>query len=92
MNWGKWTNLYRTDSLHWRLLCWEGRSLLMHMFQRFDRQGRIIFPERVGAVLSLAKYCELPENVVRVGLKELIDWEVLVVKDNCMRLAESCQP
>lgn len=66
-----YVRVYRRNTIAWRMLPWEARTTLLHLFRAVDRAGLLDVgeygPEGVAALL------ELPVEVVATGLAKLIE-------------------
>src|SRR6187399_1128707 len=76
-----YVRLYTRDTASWRLLGWEGQTVLMHMLRdRFDRAG--VFdcdghkPSRAVTAVT-----GLPQEVVERGLASLLTEKVWIEQD-----------
>ena len=83
MDWAneRWVKLYTRNSVEWELLAWQARALLPLLMRRCDASGVIDFPSRVGATRSIAKYLDVPEDVVAAGLDDLESSETIEIRD-----------
>lgn len=66
----RYVRVYTRDTVTWKLLDHEARSVLLHMIRKVDRAG-VIDVGRDG-VFGLAAILELPADFVRRGVQQLV--------------------
>lgn len=67
-----WVKVYTRDTTTWKLLPWQARTLLLHMFRKVDRSRGAIDVGDDG-IAGLAAMVDLPlEEVVEPGLEHLL--------------------
>jgi len=74
MDWSdeRYVRLYTRDTATWKLIRWEGQTVLMHLLRKVDRAGVFEFgPE--SAEEALVAMTGLPLEIVATGLRRLLD-------------------
>lgn len=80
MDWSneRYVRLYVRDTVNWKLLGWEGQTVLMHVLRKLDRAGAMdlsgVPPEQAIEALT-----DLPAEVISVGLPRLLEREVMLI-------------
>lgn len=80
----RWVKLYTRDTVAWGLLCWQARCLLPLLMRRCDAAGVIDFPARVGATRAIAKFLDVPEDLVGAALDDLESSETIELRDSSL--------
>lgn len=85
MNWTDepYVKVYLRDTPTWKLIGWEGRTVLLHLLRKVDRAGSVDFQDGVEGVALLL---ELPEDIAQRGLDALTRKGVLVKRDHVLLL------
>ena len=80
MDWSneRYVRIYTRDTLTWKILKWEGQTVLMHLSRRLDRAGVVDIGE-VSPVDAVVALTDLPFELVEVGLKRCLEREVFVL-------------
>ena len=83
MDWSneRYVRLYVRDTKTWKLLGWEGQTVLCLLARRFDRSG-LLDDVRDGEDVAIMIGYGFPESVAKIGLQRLLKREVF-------RLSES---
>jgi len=75
-----WVKLYTRDTTTWKLLSWQARTLLLHMFRKVNRAGEIDVGE--DGIEGLAALVDLPlEEVVEPGMEMLLKRGTVTKRD-----------
>lgn len=71
MNWSDeiYVRVYTRDTITWKLLGWEGRTVLVMLMRKVDRAGSL---ELEAGVEGLSALLELPEDITERGLASCI--------------------
>jgi hypothetical protein len=77
----EYVRLYTADTVTWEMLGWQGNALLPLALRKFDRSGVFEFGHH-GAVRALRAATKLPEEIVQVGLKALLDEQIWVMEED----------
>jgi hypothetical protein len=82
MDWSneRYVRLYVRDTTTWKLLGWQGQTVLMHLLRKLDRAGRLDF-EGCTAAEAVALHTGLPEEVVSKGWDAVTKRHVFVTDD-----------
>lgn len=75
MNWSdeRYVRLYTRKTAEWAALCWQAKALHGLLLMDSDRTGIIQVPPGPRRLRMLAGLVGLPEEVVQVGLADLLD-------------------
>jgi hypothetical protein len=81
MDWSNepYVRVYTRDTKTWLKLRWEGQTLLMMLFRKVDRAG--VLDDIDDPVDDLTLMTGLPVEVVEVGLRRLLEMEVVAIND-----------
>lgn len=74
----RYVKVFVRDTLTWKLLGWEGRSVLLMMMRKLDRAGCLDVGDDDPAE-AVAAIVDMPLEVVRPGLSRLFEREVFRV-------------
>lgn len=85
MDWSNenYVRVYVRNTTTWKLLGFEGQTVLLHVMRRLDRAGVMDLaglPPWEAAQL----HCELPEAIARIGMSRLLDRNVFVHNGDCL--------
>lgn len=71
MDWDneRWVKLYTRDSVGWKLLSWQARTVVLHLLRKVDAAG--VLDVGTDGVYGLAAVLELPLEVVEPGIAQL---------------------
>lgn len=71
MDWDneRWVKLYTRDTVGWKLLSWQARTVVLHMLRKVDAAG--VLDVGTDGVYGLAAMLELPLEVVEPGIAQL---------------------
>jgi hypothetical protein len=77
-----YVRLYTYDTIGWLMMEWQARATLPLLMRKFDRAGVLDLAEYAGEEMprAIAAMIGLPEEVVAVGLAELVKRKTLVVR------------
>ena len=77
MDWAneRYCRLYTRDTTTWKLLGWEGQTVLMHLLRKLDRGGRLPL-EGLSAEDVIVLHTGLPPTLVESGWASLVKREV----------------
>lgn len=80
MDWSneRWIRLYTRDTVNWKLLRWEGQTVLLHVMRKLDRSG-VLDLGGVKPVEAVEITTGLPTEIVNVGFPRCIEKGVFVV-------------
>lgn len=80
MDWAneRYVRLYTRDTVTWKLLSWQARTVLLHLFRKVDRAG--VLDVGADGIAGVVAMLELPEEIVSVGLAQLVQRKT--VEDN----------
>jgi hypothetical protein len=79
-----YVRLYTRDTITWKMLGWQGQTVLLHMLKgKFDRSG-VFVTGRHAPSRAVTAVLDLPHDVVESGLQKLLDEEVWVLGDGCI--------
>lgn len=72
----RYVRVYTRDTTTWKLLDWRARTVLLHLLRKVDRAGILDVDD--DGVDGLAASLELPLDVVRRGIEQLVTRGVVV--------------
>jgi hypothetical protein len=79
-----YVRLYVRDTVTWKLLGWQGRTVLLHMLRgKFDRAG-IFVTDRHATSRAVTAATELPAEVVEEGLRQVLAENVWIEADGAL--------
>ena len=70
----RYVRLYTRDTTTWKLLKWEGRTVLMHLLRKVDRAG--ILDVEGHPAECVAAVADIPLDIAERGLAQLLDRKV----------------
>lgn len=78
MDWSdeRWVRVYTRDTASWKLLGWQARTVLLHMFRKVDRAG--VIDDGGEGSDGLAAALDLPPDVTCHGLSQLVTRGIVV--------------
>ena len=78
MDWSdeRWVKVYTRDTASWKLLGWQARTVLLHMFRKVDRAG--VIDDGGEGSDGLAAALDLPPDVTCHGLSQLVTRGIVV--------------
>lgn len=78
MDWSdeRWVRVYTRDTASWKLLGWQARTVLLHMFRKVDRAG--VIDDGGEGSDGLAAALDLPTDVTCHGLSQLVTRGIVV--------------
>ena len=78
MDWSdeRWVRVYTRDTASWKLLGWQARTVLLHMFRKVDRAG--VIDDGGEGSDGLAAALDLPTDVTSHGLSQLVTRGIVV--------------
>jgi hypothetical protein len=79
MDWSNehYVRIYTRDTTTWRLLGWDGQSVLMQVLRRLDQSG-VLEIDDVAPWEAVMIHCGAPEEVARAGMRSCLDRGVLL--------------
>lgn len=83
MDWSneRYVRVYVRDTTTWKLLGWEGQTVLMHLIRKLDRAGRLDV-EGCTAEEAVQLHTGLPEDVVSKGWDAVTKRDVFVTDES----------
>lgn len=85
MDWSneRYVRLYVRDTVTWKLLKWEGQTVLTQLMRKLDRAG-VLDLGGCTPYEAIEALTELPENIIKTGFNRCIEKKVFVVKNDCI--------
>lgn len=71
----RYVRVYTRNTISWRMLPWEARTTLLHLFRAVDRAG-LLEVEEYG-IDGVAALLELPVEIVKTGLAKLTEKKII---------------
>lgn len=76
--------LYTRDTVTWKMLEWQGRTVLMHLLRKVDRAGCLDLSEC--GIDGICAVIEVPEEVTNPGLDKCMKRGSVVIEGNQLRI------